>query len=610
MENINSLGSRKEKVIAFSLFTFLWIYLWLRAALIPFSHDEIATFFQYVHSERFIPFVNAEWYANNHVLNTVLTLFFYKIFGATELVLRLPNLLFFSVFFFFCYKLSQEIKNRRWRWLFVIVLCFAHYFLEFFALCRGYGIAMASLTASIYYLMQAIKTNSAKQYLLCLLFAVMASMANLTLINSTVIIIFLLAVNTVYSFKQTTLKKSLLNFASILLVGFVPLVLLAIFALELQKRGLLIVGTHEGFWKVTMLSITKVFTGSDSVFIAYYVALLFVISCLFFSALFLKQKSLQFFFNARFVFFYLLVGNLFITLFLGNSFSINYPEDRAAMYLFPLMAGSFCFLADDVADTFNSKFIMPIAAPMLLLSVHFFFNMNLTYSSFWKELHIPYRFYDNVQQYAVQGQSSPTISGYKMRRLTWAFMNYKRGNGLNLVYSTDYPNVNADFQLAMMKDRTDWLQDYDSLDYDPYSEIWLLKKKEPVKLNFIFQSPVDLNAERTNNEYWNFYDGSVDSLSGKTLLLTVDMSFTSYTKPYVGRVVVSVEDKNHETLRYEYVQLDYFRNEWKGEPHNFHQNIIIHTLPAEADRMVVYFWNILGMEYSIKDATCKIEEMN
>ncbi len=610
MENINSINNRKEKVLAFILFVFLWVYLWLRAALVPFSHDEIATFFQYIHSERFIPFVNAEWYANNHLLNTMLALFFYKLFGASELVLRLPNLLFFPVFFFFCWKLSQEIKNEIWRWLFVIVLCFAHYFLEFFALCRGYGIAMALLLASVYYLMQAVKTNNTKQYLLCLLFVVMGSTANLTLINSTAIIVFLLAANTVYQFKQTSLKKSLLNFVSIFFAGIVPLALLAVFALEFQKRGLLIVGTHEGFWKVTMLSITKVFTGSDSPFIAYYVALLFVISCLFFSVLFLKQKTLQFFFNARFVFFYLLVGNLFITLLLGNFFNINYPEDRAAMYLFPLMVGSFCFLADDIANRIQSKFIIPVAAPVLLLSVHFFFHMNLTYPSFWKELHIPYRFYDKVQQYAVPGESPPTISGYKMRRLTWAFMNYKRGNELNLVYSTDYPNVNTDFQLALFKDRADWLQEYDSLDYDPYSEIWLLKKKEPVKMNFIFQSPVVINSERTSNEYWNFYDGSVDSLAGKTLLLTLDMSFTSFTNPYVGRVVASVEKKNNESVRYEFVQLNYFRSEWKGEPHNFYQNIIIHELPPEAHRIVVYFWNIFGMEYSIKDATCKVEVMN
>ncbi len=540
----------------------------------------------------------------------MLALLFYKLFGASELVLRLPNLLFFSVFFFFCYKLSLGIKNRIWRWLFVIVLCFAHYFIEFFALCRGYGIAMASLTGSVYYLMQAIKTNNTKQYLLCLLYAAMASMANLTLINSNAVIVFLLAANTVYKYRQTSFKKSLLNFVSILFAGIVPLVLSAAFALELQKRGLLIVGTHEGFWKATMLTITKVFTDSDNPFIAYYVALLFVISCLFFSVLFLKKKTLQFFFNTRFMFFYLLVGNLLIILFLGNFFNINYPEDRAAMYLFPLLTGSFCFLADDVADIVKSKFIIPIAAPMLLLSVHFFFNMNLSYPSFWKELHIPYRFYDKVQQYAVPGQSSPTISGYKMRRLTWAFMNFKREKDLNLVYSTDYPNVNADFQLAMMKDRTDWMQQYDSLDYDPYSEIWLLKRKEPAKLSFVFQSPVKFSEEKTSNEYWNFIDGSVDSLTGKTLLLTVDMSFTSYTKPYVGRVVASVESRNNESIRYEYVQLDYFRNEWKGEPRNFHQNIIVHELPPEAHRIVVYFWNIFGMQYSIKDVTCKVEVMN
>jgi len=432
-------------------------------------------------------------------------------------------------------------------------------------------------------------------------------MANLTLINSTVLIIFLLVANAIYQFKKSGVKNALLNFSSILLLGIIPLILLALFALELQKRGLLDVGTREGFWKVTMLSNTKVFTGSGNPLIAYYVALLFAASCLFFVYLFIKQRS---FHNSRFVFFYLLAGNLFITLFLGNFFNVNYPEDRAAMYFFPLLVGSFCFLADSVADEIKLKFITPIAAPMLLLTVHFFFNMNLAYPSFWKDLHIPYRFYDKIQQYAVPGQPSPTIGGYKMRGFAWAFMNFKRGKELNQVHSSGYPEVNADFQLAMMKDRADWLQQYDSLDYNPYSEIWLLKRKTPASLHFILKSPVGFTDEKTSNEYWNFHDGSADSLTGKTLLLTIDMSFTSYTKPFIGRIVASVENKNHDALRYEFVQLDYFRNEWKGEPDNFHQNMIIPELPPESHRIVVYFWNILGMEYSIKDATCKIEVMN
>ena len=122
---------KRENIVLIILFFFLWVYLWLRAYYIPFTHDEVATFFHYINSERFIPFVNAHWYANNHVLNTVLSFLTYKLFGASELSLRLPNLLFFPVFFFFASKLFCEIKDIFLRWLFILTLCLSHYFIEF-----------------------------------------------------------------------------------------------------------------------------------------------------------------------------------------------------------------------------------------------------------------------------------------------------------------------------------------------------------------------------------------------------------------------------------------------------------------------------------------------
>jgi len=51
------------------------IYLILRAVFIPLVHDEAATFFHYIHSFDFVPFI-AHWDANNHILNSALASFF------------------------------------------------------------------------------------------------------------------------------------------------------------------------------------------------------------------------------------------------------------------------------------------------------------------------------------------------------------------------------------------------------------------------------------------------------------------------------------------------------------------------------------------------------
>lgn len=601
--------STKERIVLIILFVLLWFYLWLRAYFVPFSHDEIATFFHYIHTGRFIPFVDAHWYANNHLLNTFLAFCFYKIFGASELSLRLPNLLFFPVFFFFLYKISGEIKRPVFRWFFVISLCFAHYFFDFFALCRGYGIAMSSLMAALYFLMQAVKTNETKYYFRSVFFVMLAAAANLTLINSFTLLIFLLCANMVWQWKSLETKTKLKQGLIVLFTGIAPLAFLAAYALALQKRGLLDVGTSEGFWKVTLLSNTQVFTGSESHWIAYYVLFFFAVICVFFIALLLKNPSISFFRNPRFVFFYLLAGNILITLFLGIFFNVNYPEDRAAMYLFPLLIGAFAFLADDVSKSLKPSLVALPALPLLFLPVHFFLHLNIDYASYWKNLRIPYRFYDKVMEHTKNSELQPTVAGYRMRGFAWHFINFRRGSKLSQLHYEGYPETDADFQLAHFQHRSDWLEYYDSLDYDKHSEIWLLKKKKPIEKKTLVHTEPKSTAEESSDEYWNIYETEIDSLRGKTLLLSFDFSLETKHHPFIGQVVASVHDINNKLLRYEWLRFDFLKSQYKGEPHNFRYNMIVHKLPPEAHRLIVYVWNIHRQPYTVRDAVMKMEEL-
>ena len=110
-----------ERLVFILLFIFLLVYLILRATLIPMVHDETMTFFHYVHSQRFIPYFS-DWDANNHILNSFLSCISDLIFGSTPLALRLPNVLSFIVFTYFIVLISDELKNKLLRNVFVLTL--------------------------------------------------------------------------------------------------------------------------------------------------------------------------------------------------------------------------------------------------------------------------------------------------------------------------------------------------------------------------------------------------------------------------------------------------------------------------------------------------------
>lgn len=114
------------------------VYLIIRAVYVPFTHDEASTFFRYVQPGKLIPGIARED-ANNHFLNTVLTWVSWKIFGNAKWTLRLPNLLFAPVYFYFLYRIGVLLKDKILRYGFWITLLFSLYFIEFWR----YHVAMA-----------------------------------------------------------------------------------------------------------------------------------------------------------------------------------------------------------------------------------------------------------------------------------------------------------------------------------------------------------------------------------------------------------------------------------------------------------------------------------
>ncbi len=183
-----------DKVAFLILATIAWIYIWLRAFIIPFQSDEAATFFMYVQPGQFFP-PAATIDANNHILNSILTWISYQVFGSSPVSLRLPNIFSALVYFFFIFKLSNLLSWKFTKWGFILFSIGTNFILEFFSYSRGYGLSIAFLTAALYELIMSNKEISLKRVILSVMFTLLATAANLNLIFISLALYFFMALN-------------------------------------------------------------------------------------------------------------------------------------------------------------------------------------------------------------------------------------------------------------------------------------------------------------------------------------------------------------------------------------------------------------------------------
>lgn len=181
-----------DKRVAFFCFVVassLFAYVAYRAFHLSFTHDESLTFSILFGNEIY---TNS---ANNHLLNTYLMDFCLRIWGDTEGVLRLPNVFGFIIYAFFSYKISKRLTSSLLQITCFLLLLLNPFILDFFSLARGYGLSLAMMVGSIYFLLKISDNHKSliDNYLFAL-FSIYAVIANFTLL------IFYLAVMSVWGF--------------------------------------------------------------------------------------------------------------------------------------------------------------------------------------------------------------------------------------------------------------------------------------------------------------------------------------------------------------------------------------------------------------------------
>lgn len=386
----------------------LFIYAFLRSYYLSFTHDESLSFSIF---NDVAPIVSTT--ANNHILNTFLMWMSSLIFGNSEWALRLPNVLAFGIYLFACYLL---LKKEKSIWLLLIGSCLLllnPFLIEFFALARGYGISLGFMMVSLYFLLNNCFHHTSfhefiKAYKQTLLFAFLAVLANLSMINFFIAVILIYFILYMVLFKQK--NEPLKINKSIALFTLTPLIIGLSMLFFLSSKNQLYIGekTLNETLNSMVDSLLYFSTYQNWIInsVKYSILVLFPIGI---TSVIIKRD-----FKGPFFIIILLIIIIIIGLIIENLlFHSNFPAGRTALLFFPLIGLFFYYFISHLITFYAPiKKIILICSTLIssLLIFHFSNNINLKTTKTW--------FYDSqtkdviltIESYAKTSENPSTIS--------------------------------------------------------------------------------------------------------------------------------------------------------------------------------------------------------
>lgn len=242
-------AKRKQLLVFFALSFIPFISVVYKAAVVSITHDEALTISRYLH----LPVSNIVSnnidgvLPNNHILNTLATKLSSNLLGFSEIALRLPNVLSFVVYLFAAFILGKYLKSNWSKVLLWALLIYFPYLLDFYSLCRGYGMSIAFMMLSLAYFIKYRNDEKNKHLHQSMCFGLLSVFANFSqayfLLPLVLVSLFIAIVEKKHKQLYITLAWSLL----VALLAYVPLSVLI-------NNGTLF-GAGSDFWNNTFRSL-------------------------------------------------------------------------------------------------------------------------------------------------------------------------------------------------------------------------------------------------------------------------------------------------------------------------------------------------------------------
>jgi hypothetical protein len=196
---LKALSSQYSNPLPILLGIAIFIYLVLRVFIMPMSDDEAITVLLHTPMNLMDVLItgqpNTMWAPNNHILNTIFMKLEIALFGRKDWAVRLHILAAFIICYYYTYKIIHVFTPSKFRQLlYLLIIFFNPYLLDFFGIARGYAISFAGFSAAFYYFLLYTDNPSIpllRNMFIALFIAVWANFSTLYLVLLISILLFL-----------------------------------------------------------------------------------------------------------------------------------------------------------------------------------------------------------------------------------------------------------------------------------------------------------------------------------------------------------------------------------------------------------------------------------
>lgn len=565
----------------------LCIYVVLRSIYVPIVHDEAVTFFNYINTGKFIPFINWGHHAdaNNHVLNSAISHVFFKFFGSDLWVIRLASTLSLLILLIYVWKISSFLENLYVKWGFIVSFLGSHYLIEFFSLSRGYGMSISFLIGAIYHLLWYVKNQKSIHLFGYSLMILLGLMANLTLVNTafigfTLVLYILLAKRP----HGVCLQQGLITFFLV----FIPLLGAILTSLKYQQLELLYYGQGDSYWEVTVDSFFQRFTLIENpYYLVYPIILPVLLGCLYnviSSFVNSKWNSISDKANILAIFFF---GNIIMSIIQTSFMNVNYPEDRTALFFFPFLIGMVAFYADSIPK------VRWMLIPFLYLPLQFVFAINIDYNSFWKNERMTDEYFQIVLNDYLKNVEQPVVGGYTMRQVIWDYYNYKNGGKLGRLHCEDYLNDTISDYIIIDNEHVNpyWSTLYKKQATDPYSNLSLIERKKRLIPTKVQDSYEEVRTEKDSREFILFGEYKGKDIEEKYIQTRWDLFYQpELFVSDVWLILQGVDGEGNQTF-FQYASLERLRADFKKDI-EIKQKLVSPLIPKRTASVKAYIRNL------------------
>ncbi len=575
----------------------LFVVVVMRCILVPFSHDEVATFYFYIQPENFLPFVSHPD-ANGHFLMSATAWTCFKLFGSAPLSLRIPCIVAFAVLCYGVFRMTKMYHGLATKIVFSAAFLLSFNFISFYSLCRGYGISMSLLVLSLYYFFVYMRFGAFNHFLKFLLFSQLALSANLTLVfvlGISVALAVILQIKNKVFFKARNLLA--LAVYSALLLFWIK------YAFYLKNEGALYYGSGDSYWKVTFETLIETIFFKSRLINSLFIGL-YILMGIYWLYKAVKERTAFLVANSFSVSYVILCSLIAAFYLLKKMLGVNYPEDRTGLFFYVFFVISFCFMLNDMQRVARLIALVFPAA----YALHFFAVFNLDVHPWRIYETMPRRFFDILVSEQEKTNRRITIGGHRVREFFYGFLNYKSSVKLNHMTAPEALQMNCDYALAYKQDKPYYDKYYTELAEDDYWDFRLLKRRTPLERKLLYESTLtsDFKGE---GEYFNAFE-KLDTTFDAPNPLLAEFTFdvVKAPEPFNAWLVLQVDDADGEKGFLVRVPLNLIKYYWNSTK-ACKISITGENMPLKVKRIVAYLWNIDKKEIDIKVTSFRLYQL-